>query len=145
MIRACQVLLASLLILTSSVFAATGPDVSNGRLCLGTVVAPNDDPKNLSNPPGENPSSIYSVKVEGFETVNLSHETGVWIENLNTGQRYGVIIYRDGERIESFYLRFPIYVNSLCLFISPLYQTWQVRPWDRADSWCGCDSPSDGS
>ncbi len=113
----------------------------NGRLCLASVPAPNDSPKSLSNPSGENPDVAYAVKVGDFDRVDLSRVSGTWITELRLDKKHPIVIYADGQRIASFYLKFEVQESSQCLFLNSLYLTWQLWPSSRTGSWCDCDSP----
>ena len=117
---------------------AGGPTI-NGRLCLAAVPAANDLPKSLSNPSGGNPDIEYSVKVGGHDIFVLSRETGRWIRNLDTQTEHSIAIFEDGWKAASFYLSFEDNEKSMCLFLSPLYLTWQLWPMKRTGDWCACD------
>ena len=124
--------------MTESVKADTG------RLCLASVPEPTDEMKSLSNPTGGNPKVTYSVQVDQRVPVGLSHEDVHWIENLRFGERHSVLIRADGERLESFFFRFDtVHFRNrakpdLCLFLNPLYLTWQLRPVEQTGDWCRC-------
>ena len=116
----------------------------NGRLCLAAVPEPTDGMKSLSNPTGGNPLVTYSVKVDRREPVQLSYEDVHWVENLGFPERHSILIRADGERLESFFFRFDTvrFRNrakpDLCLYLNPLYLTWQLRPVEQTGDWCRC-------
>ena len=112
----------------------------DGRICIASVEAPNDDPKTLSNPVGENPDITYSVKVADHSPITISRESGVWLNGLKIDSRLPVIIYENGDRAASFFIHFTGTESSKCLFMNTLYRTWQVWDWDRVGRWCDCGS-----
>ena len=113
-------------------------DSDYGRLCLASIATPNDSPKSLSNPSGENPDTKYSVSVAGRSAVDLLNDSGVWVERLSTSVRHAIVIIENGERSASFFLKFDESESSQCLFLAPLYQTWQLWPSSRTGKWCDC-------
>jgi hypothetical protein len=113
---------------------------NKGRLCLASVEAPNDLPKSLHNPAGGNPDVTYTVKVADRSPVDLSRESGEWLEGLSLNARLPIIIYVNGERTASFFVQFSEDEASKCLYLNTLYLTWQVRAWSRTGPWCDCDT-----
>ena len=111
---------------------------SVGRLCVASVPTPTAEPKALANPAGGNPDVEYSVKIGGNSDLVMSRDRGVWIENLNLDRKYPIVIFEDGERTASFFLKLTEDNPSQCLFLSPFYLTWQLWPMKQAGNWCDC-------
>ena len=114
--------------------------VSEGRICVASVEAPNDAPKSLSNPEGGNPDVTYSVKIADHSPIAVSRESGNWLDGLKVDVKLPIIIYENGRRTASFYVQFNNDDSAKCLFMNTLYRTWQVWSWDSVGAWCDCNS-----
>jgi len=113
--------------------------LSQGRLCIASAPPPTSGSKSLSNPTGGNPDVAYSIKIGSAEPVIISRLRGTWIEDLDTKQRYPIIVFENGVRTASFFLNYSNGENSRCLFLNSLYLTWQLWPMTQTGSWCDCD------
>ncbi len=136
--RSCLLILLLLVWHVSSADTVTVKDADKGRLCLASVVTPNDSPQSLSNPSGEHSAVSYSVSVSGRAAIKLSQKSGFWVNKLSSTDRHAIIVFVDGKRSASFFLEFGDPELSQCLFLAPLYQTWQLWPSSRTGSWCDC-------
>jgi hypothetical protein len=109
------------------------------RLCLGAAPTPTAGPKSLANATGGLPDVQYTVQVDDSQPVELSRSKGQWVPNLATDKSHLVVIRTGAKRVASFHFRFPSAAGAeLCLFLAPLYETWQVWPDNRCP-WCTCD------
>lgn len=111
-----------------------------GRICIASIEAPSDAPKSLSNPEGGNPDVTYSVKIADHSPIVVSRESGTWLDGLKVDAKLPVIIFEDGKRKASFYVKFNNDDSAKCLFMNTLYRTWQIWNWDRVGAWCDCNS-----
>ena len=133
--RAVWVTLPVAILLTSGVVLAQSDPV--GRLCPAAAPTPTPGPKSLSNATGGLPDVQYSVQVDDGQPLELSRSKGRWVPNLATDSPHLVVIRAGTKRVASFHFRFAA-APELCLFLAPLYETWQVWPDDRCP-WCKCD------
>jgi hypothetical protein len=113
--------------------------LATGRLCLAAAPTPTPAPKSLANATGGLPAVQYSVQVDDSQPIDLSRSKGQWVANLTTDKSHLVVIRTGAKRVASFRFRFPSASGpELCLFLAPLYETWQGWPDDRCP-WCTCD------
>ena len=112
---------------------------STGRLCLTAAPTPTPGPKSLANATGGLPDVTYFVQVDGGPPIELSRSAGRWVSGLETEESHLVVIRAGAKRTASFRFRFATDEPAeLCLFLNPLYETWQVWPDDRCP-WCKCE------
>ena len=131
--RASTVRIATLVVAALIWQIALSEAGPSGRVCIASVAAPNDQSKSLANPSGGNPDVVYSVKVADRSPIEISRESGLWLEGLPLNSRLPVIIYEDGERTASF-ARFSTRAATSLTFgcWSDLYPTeldWRMV-WD---------------
>ena len=109
------------------------------HLCLAAAPTPTSGERSLSNPTGGLPDVAYTVRLDDLAPIPLSRETGAWSPGLRVGDRHTVAIAADGKGVASFHFRFEALDGAeQCLFLEPLYQTWQLWPLERTGDWCSC-------
>ncbi|ANM29868.1 hypothetical protein ABI59_10190 [Acidobacteria bacterium Mor1] len=117
---------------------------------MAPVPKPNDQRKSLANPSGGNPRHTYSVRIGRREPIELDYESVHWVEGLDLQPKHDVVIYADGVPLESWSFRFSDYTfknrgkPDLCLFLEPLYLSWQLWRVERTEDWCPCWSREAG-
>ena len=125
-------LLAGLLFVQST-WAATG------QVCIGPILKPNDEKRELGNPAGGGRVFNFSVQIGDGEIKSLPHETHVLYEGLELGKKHWVRIRNQGKQVESFSFTFEHEdSDSLCLWFSELYETWSLWPQKRSYHLCDC-------
>ena len=82
------------------------------------------------------PDVAYAVTIDGRPEVALSDGAAGWVHGLDRRASHSVVILADGRQSESFFFRFDEGHDRLCLFLSPLYMTWQLWPIAQTGAWC---------
>ena len=111
-----------------------------GRLCLAPIPVPKWRPEPVDKPKGTDSSIEYSVQIDGAEWIELSSKEAKCVKDMNMNENHLVAIRADGKQIESFRFTFEADHADLCLFQSPLYFTWILRPAEETGDWCPCYS-----
>jgi hypothetical protein len=110
-----------------------------GYVCLAAAPTPTSGETSLANPAGGLPDETYSVRIDDLPPIALSRDSGKWSPGLLLGDRHTISIAADGARIASFHFYFEAIGSAEpCLFLQPLYRTWQLWRLDRTGSWCSC-------
>lgn len=138
--------LICLISLIYSVANAVGQDddsgsspVATGSVCLAVLPEPTVPPKTLSNPAGGDLRINATVRIDDRELIPLSYESSTIVEGLELLTDHLIQILVDGIRTESFYFNFKQFEsNELCLFLKPLYGTWQLQDFNRCRGRCDC-------
>jgi hypothetical protein len=113
-------------------------------VCVAEVPAPTEGEKSLANPTGEMALRDYSIKVDERPLVAASTSSVRWINGLEYAKTHRLTIYADGKKEKSFKFRFDKWEfkdkgsTDVCLFLKPLYMTWQLWPVEQTGDWCKC-------
>lgn len=109
---------------------------SSGRVCLGSAPTPTTGKRTLANPTGGLSDVSYSVRIDNLPKVELTRNSASWVAGLNLDRQHTVTIFEGGRPVHSFHFRFA--EAELCLFLAPLYETWQLWPLHQLPDRCGC-------
>ncbi len=110
-----------------------------GSICVAAVPRTNSGEISLANPAGGGRSFNFSVQVDGMPAVDASSDAGKLIGGLPLGRNHLVKIRRDGQLVQSFKFSFRKFESKdLCLWLKPLYETWQLWESKGAGAMCQC-------